>query len=302
MPNPRLKELLSRAGSRMASELKDQLIPHAGEQGGAREEILRKFLRLYLPKRFDVSSGFVFDIHGHISQQLDIIVADSMVAPRFETAGDVRFYPCEAVVAVGQVKTHATSRREMWNALENLRSASVLDRSANGVAISMQTGEPIDHRNNHLHRMFTFLLILDRALSGSEAQNLLFDIVLRSSPIEWPNVVYAFEKYLITYHCDHGICPNTMDARGIANIDEKDFATGFLRFYIMLSQAISVTHVATMSSQSYLSELMPPMVSETHYASTNLPDELPPYLDSIEKSGPWEFPEDASIHEEEDIK
>jgi hypothetical protein len=124
--------MLARAGMRMADELKERLVPHSGELGIAREEILRRFLRDNLPRRYEVSSGFVFDSSGEISQQLDIIIADALVAPRFEVSGGIRFYPCESVVAVGQVKTHVSSRREMWDAINNLRSVSLLDRNYPG--------------------------------------------------------------------------------------------------------------------------------------------------------------------------
>ena len=55
MSNSRLKDMLSRAGVRMANELKERLVPHVGELGVAREEILRKFLRANLPRRFEVT-------------------------------------------------------------------------------------------------------------------------------------------------------------------------------------------------------------------------------------------------------
>jgi hypothetical protein len=51
------------------------------------------FLRAYIPARFDVSTGFVFDSKGNVSKQLDIVIANALVCPRFETAGGNRFYP-----------------------------------------------------------------------------------------------------------------------------------------------------------------------------------------------------------------
>lgn len=117
MGNSRLKEMLVRAGKNMASDLDQRLIPHNGEQGASREEIVRAFLRAYLPKRFEVSTGFIFDADGRVSEQIDIIIADALVAPRFDAPGGTRFYPCEAVVAAGEVKTAVTSRRQLWDAI-----------------------------------------------------------------------------------------------------------------------------------------------------------------------------------------
>jgi hypothetical protein len=93
-----LAKLLSLAGEHMSRDLKEQLISHPGELGTEREEVLRSFLRLHLPRRFEVSTGFIFDSAGNLSKQLDIIIADSLVFPRFETPGGKRIYPCECVV------------------------------------------------------------------------------------------------------------------------------------------------------------------------------------------------------------
>lgn len=296
MSNPRLKDMLMLAGRRMALDLRERLIPHRGELGASREESIREFLRAYLPKRFEVSSGFVFDANGLVSEQIDIIVADAFVAPRFEAPGGVRFYPCEAVVAAGEVKTSVTSRRELWDAISQLRSVTNLDRTANGRSICYHTGEPIDHTQNHLHRIFTFLLIIDRAPSASLTREVLLEVVHRSPPHLWPNIIVALEKYLITYHCDDGVCPNTEHARAIATVDGDDFAETLLRFYLFLSQAIAVTSVAQASSWAYLGGMFS-FGSDLIYAATNDEGEPPPYLSTLEMF-PWEFPFDDLTEDE----
>jgi len=297
MPNSRLRDMLARAGMRMADELKERLVPHSGELGIAREEILRRFLRDNLPRRYEVSSGFVFDSRA-ISQQLDIIIADALVAPRFEVSGGIRFYPCESVVAVGQVKTHVSSRREMWDAINNLRSVSLLDRTADGQAVCDRTGQSLNPRENHLHRIFTFLIILERSLGGELARELLLEVVQRSEPHLWPNVIVALEKYVLTYCCDNGICPNTLDARAIALADASDFATGLLRFYIFLSQAINATSVSRMSSSAYLHRLLP-LNADVIYSCTNDEGEPPPFLSTL-WTGEWEYPYDDDSPASED--
>src|SRR5450432_2243007 len=151
--------MLTSAGKRMRADLAERMVAHPGELGTGREEIIRRFLRAYLPTRFDVSTGFVFDSKGNVSKQLDIVIANALVCPRFETVGGNRFYPCESVVAVGQVKSSLTSDAALSSALANLESVKDLDRSADGRAFDAQRGETIDHLNNHLHQIFTFLLI-----------------------------------------------------------------------------------------------------------------------------------------------
>src|SRR5690349_21683972 len=209
-------QLLSAAGRRMADELRERLVPHRGEQGAARETVIRDFLRAQLPLRFELSSGFVFDAQGNVSDQLDIIIADTMIAPRFEAAGGVRFYPCESVVAVGQVRTNADSKRKTWDAFCNLRSVAQLDRSADGRATCDGTSEPIDYKGNHLHRIFTFLFVIDGALDGETMREVVFDYATRSEPHLWPNLVFTLDRYIVTFHCEDGVCPNTAHARGVS--------------------------------------------------------------------------------------
>lgn len=263
----------------MADELRERLIPHRGLQGGAREEILRDFLRAYLPKRFEVSSGFVFDANGDISQELDTIIVDSMVAPRFEAAGGVRFYPVEAVVAVGQVKTKLTSRKEMWDALANLRSVTVLDRSADGNAACHKTGAPINHRASHLDRVFTFIFIIDRALAADSATEVLFEYIQRTDPHEWPSVTVALNHYLLTFCCDGGACSNPLLARGITAIRDSDLIGNVQRFYVLLSQAITATRVASMSYWDYLGQAIS-FEGDVAFSSRNH-DGPPPFLTEV---------------------
>lgn len=291
MSNTRLRDMLVYAGRRMALDLRERLVPHSGELGASREESIRSFLRTHLPKRFEVSSGFVFDADGKVSEQIDIIIADSLVAPRFEAPGGVRFFPCEAVVAAGEVKTAVTSRRELWDAFSQLRSVTVLDRSANGRAVCHRTGEPIEHTQNYLHRIFTFLFMIDRVPTTHLVEEVLVDVIHRSPSHHWPNIIVALDKYLVTYHCDDGVCPNTGHARAIATLDQQDPNSTLLRFYLFLSQAISVTSVAQVSSWAYLGDLLD-FKSHVIYPATNPDSEPSPYLDTLEVF-PWECPYDA---------
>jgi len=42
------------------------------------------------------------------------------------------------------------------------------------------------------------------------------DHVLTTPAHIWTNIVLALDQYLITFHCKDGVCPNPMDAMGIA--------------------------------------------------------------------------------------
>jgi hypothetical protein len=276
-----LIEMLSLAGKRMSNDLKEKLISHPGELGTAREEVIRKFLRSYLPKRFEISTGFVFDSKGFLSQQIDIIIADSSVCPRFETTGDKRIYPCECVVAVGQVRSSLTSISKLHEALDNLMSVKSLDRSADGKAFDLRYEEQLDHKTNYLHQIFTFLFIIGRALTADTVRKeLFFNRIDRDEPHLWTNLVLALDKYLITFCCDDGVCPNPMHARGVSAQLASNEQDILLRFYILLGRAIEVTRVSGLPYWEYLSNLGQWKGDVLHHLQDD-PDEPPPYLSGL---------------------
>ena len=274
-----LQDMLTNAGKRMRADLRERMVEHPGELGTGREEIIRRFLRSYIPARFDVSTGFVFDFKGNVSKQLDVIIANALLCPRFETAGGNRFYPCESVVAVGQVKSSLTSDNALQSALDNLESVKKLDRSANGRAFDADRGEPIDYVNNHLHQIFTFLLISGKAIKDSTMQTAIMNRVLATAPHVWTNIVLALDQYLITFHCDRGVCPNPMDARGVALQQASPDDELLMRFYLLLGQAIEVTRVCSLPYWEYLSAAKL-WSAEIHHAVTE--DRVPPpYLSTL---------------------
>ena len=259
----------------MRADLAERLINHPGQLGGGREEILRRFLRDYLPKRFEVSSGFVFDSGGKISRQLDVIVADAGICPRFEIQGGSRVYPCESVVAVGQVKSSLTSKAEFLAAMENLASAKRLDRAAFGRP-AVDGGGSLEPSRSHLDEVFTFLFISGRAMARVTMHELLVDYVSSTPITSWPNVVLALDRYLATFCCDNGVCSNPYDARGIAMQPKRPNDELLVRFYLLLGSAISAIRVSDLPYWDYLQDAR--SWTADVYSSTENP---PPYLQTL---------------------
>ena len=273
-----LSGLLKSSGKRMQQELAERLIDHPGELGVDRETIVRQFLRAYLPKRFDVTNGFAFDTHGNVSRQLDVIVVDSNVSPVFKTAGGVPYYPCESIVSVGQVKSSIKSRAELYEALANLESAKSLDRSAGGRAFDMVHGEPIDNRTNYLHQIFTFLFVTGKVLSTKTMHDEILENVIGKEPHLWTNVIVAPSNYLVTFTCEHGVCPNPMDARGVALQIASEEHDVLMKFYLLLGQAIQVTRTGSFPYSEYLKHAHQ-WTAKVFYSATDMP---PPLLSSFE--------------------
>lgn len=250
--NFQLTKLLTLAGDRMKSDLQTRLIDHPGELGADREEVVRSFLRAYLPKRFEISTGFVFDANGAVSKQVDVIIADSFVGAHFETVGSTRYFPCESVVAVGQIKSSLTSEQKLNEALDNLESVKSLDRSACGKAFDTRYNEAIDPASNYLHQIFSFVLVTGRSISKTTIQMSVLDYITKREPSLWPNVLLALDNYLLTFSCEVGVCPNPMHALGIhLELAEKS-PDLIMRFFILLGRAIEVTRVSGLPYWEYL--------------------------------------------------
>jgi hypothetical protein len=130
---PSLKELMKAVQKHMRIDFESRTaqLPSPGEKGFAREDVVRAFLRDYLPGRFRVESGFVVDAAGAVSRQIDAIIYDHLAAPRFEVSEGTRVLPIEGVAGVVSVKSYLDTR-QLLDAVDNMRSAAQLDRSAGG--------------------------------------------------------------------------------------------------------------------------------------------------------------------------
>ena len=112
---------------------------HKGEDGRYVEELIRQYLKRYLPTSLEVLTGFILrpavktglkgterkkqtDSH---STQLDIIVYDSGKYPIFQRFGDSVIVPPEGVIAIISVKKHINDT-DIRNESTKLMQASEL--------------------------------------------------------------------------------------------------------------------------------------------------------------------------------
>ena len=73
--------------------------------GGAKEKSVIERLDQILPVGIGVGSGFVFDNYGKTSQQMDVVLFEKDVCPRFSYSESATYYPCESVIATGEIKS-----------------------------------------------------------------------------------------------------------------------------------------------------------------------------------------------------
>jgi len=278
-----LEAMLRAAGERMRRDLAQRLIRHPGELGADREEVVRQFLRAYLPKRYEISNGFVFDCHGGISQQVDIVIFESLVCPRFETQGGVRLFPCEAVVAVGQVKSSLRRQQDLDGAVQNIESVKRLDRSATGRAMRGESGELLNNLDLQLDQIFGFIFVAGKALSPDSLHERFLHYIATAEPHLWPNVIMILGSCLVTFCCDDGVCPNPMHARGVALQLAGSEDLLLERFYVLLGRALQSTRSSSLPYWEYLHEARK-WDAKVFYSSTGDDGEPPPYLSTLSRA------------------
>ncbi len=99
--------------------------------GSARENEIRKKLSSLLPPTVSVGTGCVIDSYGNTSKQIDIIIYEKHYCPVFSITDNPEstYFPCEGVIAVGEVKSTLNSN-ELEDIFLKLNSVKTLKRFA----------------------------------------------------------------------------------------------------------------------------------------------------------------------------
>ena len=98
-----------------------------GLKGDAREKAVRTKLEAILPGGVGVGTGCVIDSEGKASSQIDVILYEQQFCPIFRVAEDVGYYPCESVIAVGEIKS-TIGKKELGDIYQKVASVRKLNR------------------------------------------------------------------------------------------------------------------------------------------------------------------------------
>ena len=100
-----------------------------GQVGAAKEKSVRQRLEQILPVGIAVGSGCVIDSYGGTSRQMDIVLFEKDICPTYCIANtpDATYYPCESVIAVGEIKS-AIGTTELDDIFSKIRSVKSLRR------------------------------------------------------------------------------------------------------------------------------------------------------------------------------
>lgn len=98
--------------------------------GDAMEQPVRDRLEQILPRGIGVGSGCIIDTKGNSSRQMDVVLYEKDICPVFciNNSPETTYYPCEGVIAVGEVKS-AIGSKEMEDAFRKVKSVKCLERN-----------------------------------------------------------------------------------------------------------------------------------------------------------------------------
>ena len=93
------------------------------------EQPVRAQMEQILPRGINVGSGFVIDSHGGTSRQADLVLYERDICPVFSinNTPETTYYPCEGVIAVGEVKSTLDSQ-SLKDAFKKIASVKKLKR------------------------------------------------------------------------------------------------------------------------------------------------------------------------------
>jgi len=246
-----LDELFNGVSKKLKIDFEEQakILQHPGEVGTGKENVLKAILTKYIPKRFKVDSGFVIDALGNRSLQMDIVVYEANYTPVFEIVDEKKFFPCETVVAVGQVTSEIGSAKRLQECLDNIRSAKALDRSNRGTSLLI-TGPGISHEHMPFNpnkefrdQIFGFVFCsssmkLDSMIAGLQESNKKNERKL------WTNAIVNYNEYLIEYEGKGHLTQNAMEAENIIVTDAKLTSRILPLFISILNNFLNMAHIA----------------------------------------------------------
>jgi len=100
-----LKGLFNDLQGQMSGQLKTiKHINHGPTKGDASENVWIKWLRDYLPNRYNVDKAIIIDSTGSVSEQIDLVIYDQQYTPFVLTQNDIKYIPAEGVYAVFEIK------------------------------------------------------------------------------------------------------------------------------------------------------------------------------------------------------
>jgi hypothetical protein len=206
------------------------LLDHPVTKGDQCESAWIDFFRSFLPDKYAVDKGFVFDSKGKISDQIDIIIYDSLYTPLiFGTESGEKFVTAESVYAVFDSKPKI-DKGTLEYTNNKIQSVISLYRSARGVINAGKACPPRDHT-----KIIGGILAVDSI--GVES------IIEHSKEYENIDVGCAIKKHSFLVKRENKNFLSLVSSTGIQTI--------LAFFYIILDELYKLGTVAGMDIRDY---------------------------------------------------
>ena len=138
-----VEAFISRIGKRLVGQFDDaRAATSPATVGAAMEQPVRAQMEQILPRGIKVGSGFVIDSQGGTSRQTDLVLYERDICPVFSinNTPETTYYPCEGVIAVGEVKSTLDSQ-SLEDAFKKIESVKKLKRHQVYHPVPVSTGQ-----------------------------------------------------------------------------------------------------------------------------------------------------------------
>lgn len=136
------------------------LLSHPTTKGDHCESVWIDFFRSFLPNKYAVDKGFVFDSKGGVSDQIDIIIYDAAYTPLiFSTDSGEKFITAESVYAVFESKQ-----------VIDKSTLSYADKKIDSVKQLYRTSRPYKNGDKEEKKLLTKILGGILAVRGEEIE------------------------------------------------------------------------------------------------------------------------------------
>ena len=190
-------KFIRRIGERLIEEFKDAKSGTTPSTvGTAAEQPVRDQLEQILPRGIAVGEGFVIDSYSGTSRQQDVILYERDICPVFSVNNtpQTTYYPCEGVIAVGEVKS-SLDTASLMDAFQKVASVKQLRRHiVHEFMPNSTTGEPVPSNRNYLSTHRDSIINFDADLGRQELFNIYGFILAGESRLKYHTLVTTFQN------------------------------------------------------------------------------------------------------------
>lgn len=235
-------------------------LTHAGEYGVHREDIIKKFIRSYIPERFGIGSGFIINSSGQTSTQCDIVIFDKFKTPRIDNHENQRFYPIETVLGIGEVKSNINSIPILNQILSKLSKFKELRSGINYKPNFYERppkSQEFDIKHNPYDNLFTFV-ICNKLPNNFTTDKIDYNEIPQNN---WHNMILSLEDGLLNYEnpiydsmSSISFLKTLMFKHNFLPRDKKELPTSISEFLSSLNNLINLSSLIIPDMKYYLFE------------------------------------------------